>query len=52
MLTYLIAHLSKKSKNGRDLKKTGESYRKVPDPDQDSNQDSNVRMREKFIHNS
>ena len=29
MLTYLIAHLSKKSKNGRDLKKTGESYRKV-----------------------
>ena len=30
MLTYLIAHLSKKSKNGRDLKKTGESYRKVP----------------------
>ena len=30
MLAYLIAHLSKKSKNGRDFNNTGESYRKVP----------------------
>ena len=30
MLIYLIVHLSKKSKNGSDLKKTGESYCKVP----------------------